>query len=253
MKISNPRPEFTPKLRYLWQEAFGDTDEFLDMFFTTAFSTKRAICITENDEVLAALYWFDCTCQSRKIAYIYAVATSKKHRCKGLCRKLMESTHTHLAQNNYCAAILVPGSKGLFDMYEKLGYKTCAYVNEFTVEASRETTELVPITKDEFAALRKNHLPENAVVQEGENLDFLNAYAKFYKGGDFIFVCYKDGQKLFVPEILGSTDKACSIVNTLECKSGFFRTSGGSRPFSMCYDLSDGDFDFPKYFGLAFD
>ena len=253
MKINNPDSTQIPQLRTLWQEAFGDTEKFLDLFFGTAFDTKRAVCITENEEVLAALYWFDCTCNGEKLAYIYAVATSKKHRFKGLCRQLMDYTHTELISMGYKAAILVPGSKELFDMYEKLSYKICSFIEEFTVAASDKIATLAPITKEEFATLRKKYLPENAVVQENESLDFLGSYAEFYKGDDFIFVCSKDKDKLVVSEILGNEEPAASITRALGCESGFFRTVGNLRPFSMWCDFSGGKLSPPKYFGLAFD
>ena len=253
MKISNPDIKHIPQLRALWQEAFGDSEEFLDLFFTSAFCTERSVCITEINEVIAALYWFDCTLEGHKIAYIYAVATSIKHRSKGHCRKLMEHTHTKLSQNGYKAAVLVPGSKGLFDMYEKLSYKICSYVNESEFAPSSNKTEITQISKDEFAALRKTYLPKNAVIQEKENLDFLASYAEFYKGKDFVFVCSKDKEKLIVSEILGNTNDAACIVNTLGCKQGFFRTAGKLRPFAMWYDLSEGSISAPGYFGLAFD
>ena len=253
MKISNPDATHIPQLRALWQEAFGDSEEFLDLFFDTAFCTERSLCISESAEILAALYWFDCTLNNEKIAYIYAVATSKQHRSKGLCRKLMEHTHSTLSQKGYKAAVLVPANKGLFDMYEKMEYKTCSYVSESEVTASCDKTKLTAITKAEFAALRKTYLPQNAVIQEGENLDFLGSYAEFYKGDDFVFVSAKDGQKLIISELLGNTDKADRIVKSLGCNSGFFRTPGGSRPFAMWYNFSTDISYAPEYFGLAFD
>ena len=85
-----------PCLRQLWQQAFGDSDAFLDKFFQVGFSFDRCQCIRHGADIAAALYWFDCTWNSKKVAYIYAVATDKAHRGKGLCRRLLEDTHAHL-------------------------------------------------------------------------------------------------------------------------------------------------------------
>ena len=72
MTIDRPRVEQTSALRPLWQEAFGDSQAYLDSFFTLAFSPDRCRCMTEGNRVTAAVYWFDCSCGQDKIAYVYA-------------------------------------------------------------------------------------------------------------------------------------------------------------------------------------
>jgi len=251
MIIKNPSSADIPKLRDVWKEAFGDTDEFLDLFFSTAFSSERSMCISSDNKIVSALYWFDCFKGSDKIAYIYAVATAASHRSQGLCRKLMNETHQILKNTDYAGAILVPGSKGLFDFYEKLGYKTCSCVEEYKVNANNNCVEITEINAEKYARLRKTYLTTDAVVQEGENLRFLSAFAKFYKGEDFLLAAYKDDITLVGTEILGNTKHLGSIVNALNCTEGFFRTKGDTTPFSMYYPLKNTIP--PSYFGLAFD
>ena len=60
MTIDSPKIDQLPQLRALWKEAFGDTDAYLDSFFTLGFSPERCRCVTEDGQVSAALYWFDC-------------------------------------------------------------------------------------------------------------------------------------------------------------------------------------------------
>lgn len=253
MKINNPSKEQIPLLRALWKEAFGDTDEFLDLFFTTAFSTDRTICIEEDGKILSALYIFDCLFEGKKIAYIYAVATSKSARGRGLCRKLMSYTHTYLKDKEYAGAILVPSDKGLFEMYEKMGYKTCCFTDEAEVLAENNTIKLKEISKEEFAKLRREYLPEKAVIQEKENLDFLGSFAEFYKGEDFLFAFYRAEDTLIVTEFFGNKEKAPLIVHTLGFNKGIFRTNGTSKPFGMYHSFSEDLYSAPQYFGLAFD
>ena len=89
MTVDYPLQSQTEDLRTLWKEAFGDEDAFLDIFYTHGFQFDRCRCITENGKVVAALYWFDCILSGRPVAYLYAVATDKHHRGKGLCRTLL--------------------------------------------------------------------------------------------------------------------------------------------------------------------
>lgn len=251
MNIKAPTPCDIPALRNLWKEAFSDTDEFLDIFFATAFSPERSFCVKENDEAITALYFFDCIFKGEKIAYIYAVATAKSHRGRGLCRKLMEHTHKVLKSFGYKGAILVPGSASLFDFYGKMGYKTCCYLSEKEVGKGNSREAVQKISAEEYALLRKEYLPEGAVIQEGENLSFLSTYAEFYKGEDFLFTASKEGNTLICHEFLGNIKKAPDILKSLYCETGKFRTMGNDIPFAM-YLPFKGE-DYPCHFGFAFD
>lgn len=252
MNISTPLVSQIPSLRNLWKEAFGDSDAFLDIFFKTAFHPKRCRCITENDDVLAALYWFDCELNEHSIAYIYAVATTISHRGKGLCQQLMADTHQHLAEQGYESTILVPGNPGLFDFYKKIGYQPCTTIRKFECEANTEELLLLPVTKEEYASLRKSLLPPNSIIQEKENLNFLDTQADFYMGPGILFAVCQQENTLSVIELLGDVSKAPSIVHTLGYKKGTFRTPGQSTPFTMYYPLQDRSIS-PSYFAFAFD
>ena len=237
----------------LWQEAFGDSRDFLDIFRSTAYAHNRCRLIANSKEVLAALYIFDCIYKGEKIAYIYAVATAKSHRGQGLCNLLMADTHRYLIKNGYKGAILVPAKESLFRFYENMGYEICTFVNEISAEAQSETLQIEELSSSDYADLRKAYLDENAVLQEGENLRFLETYARFYRGENFIFSAYKEDNTLRVLEILGNTDNYSEIVKTLDCNKGTFRTKGKEKPFAMYYPLCDTIKDYPTYLGFAFD
>ena len=253
MIIDTPKLSDLPALRVLWQDSFGDSDEFLDLFFSTAFDTERSRCITVDGTIVAALYWFDCSYEDKRIAYIYAVATAKAYRGRGLCSALMEDTHRHAASLGYESVILVPGSSELFRFYKKLGYTTCCYVSEFNCAASEAKTELRQLNANEYAKLRRVFLPKNGVVQENENIKFLQTQATFYAGDGFLLAARCEKDTLYGVELLGDTEAAPFIVRTLGCTEGRFRTPGTDKPFAMYHALSEGTSSPPTYFGWAFD
>lgn len=240
------------QLKVLWREAFGDPDSWIDSFFTTAFSPERCRCITEDGQTVAALYWLDCACQGKKLAYMYAVATAKAYRGKGLCRALMADTHAHLVAKGYAGAVLVPGSDALRAMYEKMGYRTCTAVSRVCCEAGSEKTQLIPVDTAAYAALRRRLLPAGGVAQEGENLDFLASFSKLYRGEDFLLAAYVEDGIVHGVELLGNTIAAPGIVAALGCTRGQFRTPGEEAPFAMYLPLAD-HCPVPTYFGIAFD
>lgn len=252
MIISSPKDCNIFDLKSLWKEAFGDTDEVIDSFFSTAFSKDRCRCIEKNGKVIAALYWFDCEYLDRKIAYLYAIATAKSEQGKGICTALMQSVHKELEKLSYDGAILVPACENLFAFYKQLGYKDKCFINEFEVLPS-DKVGLRKIDKLEFGTLRKNLLPKNSIIQDGENLDFFATACDFYSGDDFIFAAYKKDNTLYVAEFLGNVDTAAKIVATFGCEKGVFRTIGDSKPFALWLPLGNEKLPCPDYFGLAFD
>lgn len=253
MKIDAPCNSQQPSLRNLWQEAFGDTNEFLDNFYKTAFSPNRCRCITIDGQIAAALYWFDCLHRSAPVAYLYAIATAKAFRGQGLCHRLMEDTHRHLATLCYEGAILLPGSTELFKLYESMGYQTCSYIHEFRCSSGPETVLLQPIHITEYAKLRRQLLPEGGVLQENENLLFLQTQAKVYKGPDCLLAVRHETDTFDCLELLGDVSTAPGMLRALGYTEGKFRTPGAGMPFAMYLPLDESTLPPPTYFGLAFD
>lgn len=243
-------PDNAVPLRRLWQHIFGDTDRFLDDFFARAYSPERCRCVYEEDQLAAMLFWFNCAWEGQRIAYLYAVATDEAFRGRGFCKALMADTHSHLKKLGYAGCILVPGEPALFDMYEKMGYRTCGAVTEFTCEAGAPIP-LEPINARYYAALRASCLPEGGVIEEGPVLSLLSTYASFYLSDSSVCAARQENGKLTVYELLGDAADAPGIVAALGCQSGTFRVPGDGRPFAMYYSLTGSPA--PGYFGLALD
>lgn len=252
MNINFPAPGQTAALRELWKAAFGDEDAFLDGFFSTAFSPSRCRRIEEAGCILAALYWFDVTCDGKKMAYIYAVATDPAHRGRGLCRRLMEDAKAVLQAQGYAGILLVPCEPGLVCMYAKLGYSPCTTVSVFRCKAGDPPVSLRQIGAGEYARLRAAMLPAGGVIQEGVNLAFLETYTTLYAGENFLTAISMEDDVLHCQELLGDADAAPGILRSLGCREGIFRTPGGDHAFSMICPLNE-NCPQPAYFGLAFD
>lgn len=252
MNISMPSLHHIPALRNLWTDAFGDSQEFLDIFFDTAFHPKRCRIALKDDIPLAALYWFDCSIQGQTYAYLYAIATDVFARHQGICHELMEHTHKELTALGYSGVLLVPGTPALFNFYKTLGYETTCFMNEFSCEASGTKVSVKQISKEEFKHFRKTYLPTRGILQEGANLDFLEKQASFYAGDNFLLTAFEENGALLGLELLGDISVAPALVHSLGFQKGFFRTPGTKKPFAMFRPL-DNSGTIPTYFGLAFD
>ncbi len=251
MNIDYPNRNQLPALQGLWKQAFGDTESFLQDFFSTGFSPGRCRCLTRNGQLIAALYWFDCAANGQKLAYLYAIATDKDHQSQGFCRRLMDDTHRLLADSGYAAAILVPGNQDLFSFYGKIGYRPFGGIRRFSVNAGATCAEVKKLSAQEYANLRKAYLPQGGVCQEGETLAFLATQNDFYAGADFLITVAKENASLFISELLGNASAAPQIVRTFGAATGDFRAPG-AEPFALYLPLSS-DLQIPAYFGLALD
>lgn len=248
MTIDMPRPDHLPQLRDLWKEAFGDSDNFLDGFFATGFSPERCRVLDWNGRCAAALYWFDCSFRGEKLAYIYAVATLKDFQGKGFCRQLMADTHRHLKKAGYRGAMLVPGSKALFSLYEKLGYRPCCPAREHHFQAAGVALPLKAVSPEQYALLRKAMLPHDGVEQTG--LEYLATFTRLYVGEGCLFSVAQEGCTAWFQEFLGDTEKLPRILRTLGAEEGQVLLPGGEESRAMYY--GDEEDPLPGYLGLRF-
>ena len=252
MNFEHPKETGIPQLVSLWKEAFGEYDGFWELFLDTAFLPDHCRCVTENGQIIAGLYWFDCSCGSDKIAYVYAVVTDPRQRGKGLCRKLMEDVHALLQEKGYASVMLVPADEGLREMYRKMGYADCTAVHEISCAAGDMAVDLRTIGTEEYAQLRRNLLPENSVLQEGIQLPFLAAQAQLFAGADLLLAAYLEKNVLHGMELLGDPKAAPGILRALGCETGIFQIPGAEKPFAMLHKITETAVT-PTYFGFSFD
>lgn len=251
MKIDFPIPEQYDQLAALWQEAFGDSEEFVEGFFCTAHAPSRCRCILDGSKIVAALYWLDTHYAGQRFAYLYAVAVAKSHRGQGLCKALIQDTHQHLALRGYDGCLLYPGSDSLRELYKKYGYENCTTVSRFTCASGGDPVQMQRIDRDAYAVARRTYIPADAVVQEEENVAYLEMMAFFYQGEDFLLAASTEGGRLYAPEYLGPRERIPGILAALHCTEGTFQTPGREIPFAMFLPLH-ADAKAPGYFGLAF-
>lgn len=252
MKFDCPSPALLPQLRALFKTAFGDSDDWLDRFFSLGYSPDRCRCVLEDGRVLAALYWFDAALEGRPLAYLYAVATDPCARNRGLCRALMEDTKALLSRRGYAGILLKPADEGLRQMYARMGYAPCVTVSEAIMEAGAFPVPLEKVTPAAYAALRRQLLPAGGVVQEGPLLELLAADADFYAGDGFLAALQVTGGPLHCHELLGDISAAPGILRALSCDRGFFRFPGTRQSFASFTALQP-DCPVPTHFGLPLD
>lgn len=150
----------------LWCETFGDSPAQVAEFFQT-FPNCLSYVAEEGGKILAMVHALPQTLSPDvPAAYIYAVATAKAHRSKGLCRELMAFAEQDLKEKGFGACVLTPGEKGLFRFYENLGYETAFFRHRTPFSGGR------PISVTEYLQLRETLVSVPHMVYDEHTLSY---------------------------------------------------------------------------------
>lgn len=131
MRIRCATEKDIPALYVLWQDAFGDTKETVDLFFSTCCKAENTLIAEVNGCARAVLYLLENTLQTEngsfRAAYIYAAATDKQYRGLGLMSALLEYAQTLSQSRGWDYLYLVPANDDLFQYYGARGFHTAFY------------------------------------------------------------------------------------------------------------------------------
>ena len=236
-----PRGGEEPQLQALFTEAFGDA-WFTELFFRLGYSPDRCV-LAAADQVLAALHWFDCSLDGRKVAYVYGIAAFQKCRNQGIGSKLIRFAIEYLQAQGYQVIALVPAEESLFPYYERFGFRAVSTISERQITAAAPLPVRM-LTPAEYAALRRAYLPAHSLLQEGEILDLLGGYSSFHATDRALAAV--SGSMVW--ELLGDESDAPGLLAALGLPSAAVRTPGTDRPFARAIGAEE-----PIYLGLALD
>ena len=211
-----PRPSLPGEeaaLRQLWKLVFGDSDAFLDRFFSLIYTPGMAWVICEEDEIVSAAY----AIQLENAVYIYAVATNPKCRGKGYGKAVT------LAAAQGKPAYLYPAELSLRDWYAReMGAVTVSYRPKFNT-----SDQMRPITAEEY-----NHRRESMLTGTEHAVYPTNLLQLFEFAGTFM----ADDHGIYAVEPDGTVKEA------LPCEMD------KGEPFVMGLNNAA-----PMYWGLVFD
>ena len=183
----------------LWQEAFGDSEPFIRQFFDR-FPNCISYADEEDGKLVSMVHALPQLLSPDTLAvYIYAVATDKAYRGRGLCAGLMAFAEEDLKRRGIQCAVLRPGEPSLFGFYGKMGYEAT-----FTRYRSAFPGG-TPISRAEYAALREPLISVPHLIYD----DRLLAYAEtmygltFYRTETGIAAASADYVGEVLPEDLG--------------------------------------------------
>ena len=114
------------QLAELWKTSFGDSDDFIRLFFDRVYREENALTLCENGRITAALHMipYEMTCCESivPVAYVCGVGTLPSERGKGRMSRLMEQATVVMRNRGYSLAVLIPSSDRLYGFYERFGF-----------------------------------------------------------------------------------------------------------------------------------
>ncbi len=126
------------ELKSLWKETFGDSDEYLDEFFSRIYKENNTLVRCIDGKTAAALYMipYDLFINGKHhvIQYLYALATKTEYRRKGIMTELIRQAHRIGKKRGYLFSALIPACQDLYAYYQKLGYNIAYYQNKLILD-----------------------------------------------------------------------------------------------------------------------
>lgn len=256
-------------LKALLQTAFDDSEESLDAFFEKTVSPDRVLAVFYENKPVSALYMLESEIiiseKTYSAYYIYAVCTHPELRGKGLMKELFKELFKVSKRRSIDYLFLVPEEDYLFNIYEKLGFKTgfsysekVAYKNEFINDRIDEILKLTYKKYREIIKANPKAVPV-AVLKESTFDSFFNSVSgevKIASVENEGYALYEETEeKLVIFEFFGNENLLLNVVfQSTEKEEIIYRQISNDNPipYGMYYKLKDVPEICNGFFGIPY-
>lgn len=147
-------------------------------------------CVLEGDEAVGFVGTMDLATRltdgtSQNAGGVYGVATLPGHTRKGICTKLMNSTHEYFREKGYCFSFLTTSPTIVaYGLYKKLGYFDVTSfpgiykVKEKTAKRKAPEPKKAPLDFGRMLAIHQNYVEDKTGFVLRENA-YMKALARF--------------------------------------------------------------------------
>jgi len=217
-----------PKIKSLWEEVFGDANDYINRFITH-FGIETCYVCELNSEIVAMAFALPTTLLSPSnfegvpegrgslyknlpLKYLYACATHPQHQNQGIMQALISVIYNDACNENIAAIFLHPAKSYLADYYRKLGFEEFFHRDHFWYYKEKLLAdESIPLHPFNFISPETYHKKR---VQKLENKYFINWNEDFFRfinkkevqlceSGNTIFAYKTWFNNIIVDELLG--------------------------------------------------
>ncbi|MEL1134403.1 GNAT family N-acetyltransferase [Desulfitobacterium sp. THU1] len=289
-KIRLAYSEDIVRLKEIWQRCFGDTDSFIDFYFTHRFKAEQTAVYLQDNSIAAMLtmipiQWVDGISKGIKIdgAMLYAIATHPDYQHQGIATELMGWAKNYLQDRQVELCVLVPAEAHLFKFYAQQGYQVGFAVQEtvLSAEEMRASSEpgfpcsVRPTTSLVYNRIRNQLLQGSIYIAYGEEEIAYQKRVSQLSGEDIYELNFNgtqgcaavermDEKRVLIKELILSAnlipEGLGALAQKIAAKEFIMRTPAGSmtmggqiRPFGMLTTSNAELLGKTGYLGLAFD
>lgn len=122
-------------IRRLWSEVFGDSADYLDMYFDRVYRDEDALAIFSEDgnrldsALLLQRYQLQYQGAVVQMGYIAGAMTRRSARGRGLMTRLVGEALAKARERGDMLVSLIPAHDWLYFFYDRLGFATVFYVD----------------------------------------------------------------------------------------------------------------------------
>lgn len=174
------RPEDIPAQKALWQEAFGDSDADVALFYSTCWRPEEMLTLWEDGTLVSMAALLPHTLRTPggetvRAAYVYALATAKARRGRGCARRVLAEADARLQAQGFSCATVVPAQPGLHRFFASAGFGPCFSTRRWEVRAEEAPAPgagdaLAPLSPEEYGVLRQRLLAGVPAAHYGPRL-----------------------------------------------------------------------------------
>ncbi|GAB6011044.1 GNAT family N-acetyltransferase [Viscerimonas tarda] len=117
----------TPFVRQMWKTCFGDSDEFMDIYFSRKYKHENTLIYFEEGVAVSSLqllpYEMRFYGSIVPVAYISGACTLPGYRGKGYMKSLLMASYKLMQERRIPISLLVPAKEWLYGFYAKYGYE----------------------------------------------------------------------------------------------------------------------------------
>ncbi len=118
-------------LKSLWKQVFGDSDDFIDLFFRNRYSVDSALVYRQAGRITSMIFFpgydFKYGDNYGRLGYICGAATLPEFRGRGIMGELLHGAFDEMRSRGDDFSALIPASDPLYGYYERFGYHDFFY------------------------------------------------------------------------------------------------------------------------------
>lgn len=204
---------YIPGLINLWSEVFGDELSYIDIFFRKQYERCETFCKVCDGEIVSAFYLLPCCLdysgETYVGRYLYAAATKKEYRGRGIMNSLIKEAADYCAQQNIDFISLLPANEGLYGFYAKFGFYTAMYRYKISIEYDKCNTP-IPVSSDKYnidnIVKSRKEIKGNKILFSREELEYIITSMSCYNSKIFCdnneLIIYNEDERV-VEEFIG--------------------------------------------------